>query len=348
MKPRKAMGLDDRLAPLFENEARCIKTAQRLIMFSSAALHSFQEPLLMLFLAIVVYVALEDGSFSFATLAFMAVLFQRIVARTGGLQVQYHKMAGFESAYWSIRNAINEAASEHEVIVSEGKNPSLKKGIRFENVNFAYDETHVLKGISLNVPAKAFTAIVGTSGAGKTTLVDLVIGLIEPLDGIITIDDVPLRGINRKAWRRGIGYVPQELVLLHDTIAGNIALGDPSITREDIENALRAAGALDFVNKLPEGLDTTAGERGVRLSGGQRQRIAIARALVSKPLLLLLDEPTTALDPDTAQEICATLCKLSGQTTILAISHQNALVEVADQVYRIEQGRLAENEAGHP
>ena len=342
MKPLKSMGLEDHLGPILEHETKGIKAAQRQMMFSSAALHSFQEPLLTMFLAIGVYVAFQYESFSFVNLVFMAVLFQRIVARTGGVQVQYQKMASYESAYWSIRNAIIEASRQEETIAHEGLSPKIEKGIRLENIYFSYDEAHVLKGITINVPANAFTTIVGTSGAGKTTLVDLIIGLIHPTEGRVIIDDLELREVNMKEWRSILGYVPQELLLLHDTIASNISLGDSSITDENIEDALRAAGALDFVKALPDGLDTIMGERGVRFSGGQRQRIAIARALVRKPKLLILDEPTTALDPATEQGICRTLATLSKETTVLAISHQQALVEVADYVYKLSSGRLVD------
>jgi ATP-binding cassette subfamily C protein len=139
-----------------------------------------------------------------------------------------------------------------------------------------------------------------------------------------------------------IGYVPQEIFLFHETVFQNISLGDKTITDKDVEGALLAAGALDFVSKLPSGMHTIIGERGAKLSGGQRQRIAIARALVHKPKLLILDEATTALDPRTEAEICDTLQQLCGQTTIIAISHQPAIAEVADVVYKIKNGCFSE------
>jgi ATP-binding cassette subfamily C protein len=153
------------------------------------------------------------------------------------------------------------------------------------------------------------------------------------------VDDVPLREIDARAWRRTIGYVPQEHVLLHDTILHNVTLGDPSLGEADAERALRAAGAWDFVAEQPEGLHTPVGERGSALSGGQRQRILLARALVHEPQLLILDEATSALDPETEREVWRTLAALRGRMTLLAISHRPALVEEADRVYRLEKGR---------
>jgi ATP-binding cassette subfamily C protein len=180
--------------------------------------------------------------------------------------------------------------------------------------------------------------IVGPSGAGKTTVADLVAALVRPQEGEVSIDDLPLARVDWRAWRRMIGYVPQDTVLLHDTIANNVTLGDPELTRTDAEDALRAAGIWPHVCGLPEGIDTVVGERGGKLSGGQRQRVAIARALAHAPRLLILDEATSALDPETEAAICRTLEALRGKLTIIAISHQSPLVEVADRVYRIDGG----------
>ncbi len=137
-----------------------------------------------------------------------------------------------------------------------------------------------------------------------------------------------------------IGYVPQDTVLFHDTVLSNVAMGNRDVTASDVETALKAAGAWDFVCELPQGIHTTVGERGAMLSGGQRQRIAIARGLVRKPKLLILDEVTSALDPETEKAICATLQQLKGSMTILAISHQQALVLIADHVYMLTRNGL--------
>jgi ATP-binding cassette subfamily C protein len=197
----------------------------------------------------------------------------------------------------------------------------------------------VLDGLSLEIPAGQLVTLVGPSGAGKTTVVDLLIGLIRPDAGSITLDGAPLDAMDIKQWRRSIGYVPQETLLLHESIAHNVSLGDSELSDEDIEHALRAAGAWDFVSALPEGMHSSVGERGGRLSGGQRQRIVIARALVRRPQLLILDEATSALDQDSADAVRQTLAQLRGALTILTITHQAGLVDIADRVYRLENGR---------
>jgi ATP-binding cassette subfamily C protein len=203
----------------------------------------------------------------------------------------------------------------------------------------------VLDGLSFAVPAGKITAIVGGSGAGKTTTADLIMGLVRPDAGEVYIDGVALGELDLHEWRQLIGYVPQEVLMLHDSVAKNVSLGDPNLTPEDIEGALRDAGAWEFVSELPEGVDCSVGERGMRLSGGQRQRIAIARALVHGAKLLILDEATTALDPESEAFVLAAIEALRGRATVFAISHQPALRSVADQMYRIADGKCVELEA---
>jgi len=198
----------------------------------------------------------------------------------------------------------------------------------------------VLREVSLEAPVGQLTTVIGPSGAGKTSILDLIIGLVRPQRGEVWIDDTPLQLIDVKAWRASVGYVTQETFLLHENVLLNVTLGDPALTLADVERALREAGAWEFVSALPQGMETPVGERGSRISGGQRQRIAIARALVRRPQLLILDEATASLDPDSEAAIRETVKALSGTMTIIAISHQPALLEVADRVYRLETGKV--------
>ena len=184
---------------------------------------------------------------------------------------------------------------------------ALDQSIDFESVSFSYGEHRILDKVSFSIPAGVITCLVGDSGSGKTTIADLVIGLIQPESGIIRVDGHDLNALDVHAWRHSIGYVPQENLLLHDSILHNVALGDPSLKREDAEYALKLAGAWDFVSRLPDGIDSVVGERGTLLSGGQRQRVMIARALAHHPKLLILYEATIALDPANEAGICATL-----------------------------------------
>ena len=215
-------------------------------------------------------------------------------------------------------------------------NPPLIQAI---NLHKTFADNHVLKGVNLNILKGKSTTLIGPSGSGKTTLTDLLTGLYRPDKGKVLGDNVSLNDIDIALWRKQIGYVPQEMFLFHDTLINNVTLGDPELSERDAEHALKSAGAWDFANYLEHGIQTVVGEKGFMISGGERQRIAIARALVRKPKLLILDEPTTALDPKTEAGICSTLKNLSLQTTVLIISHQQALLDIADISYRISNNR---------
>jgi ATP-binding cassette subfamily C protein len=170
-------------------------------------------------------------------------------------------------------------------------------------------------------------------------MLDLIVGLLQPTAGRILVDGVPLNDIDLRTWRRQIGYVPQESLIVDDSIAQNLALGE-DISEEEIRDALRGADALEFVEAMPEGIYTRVDERGSRLSGGQRQRLAIARALIRKPRLLVLDEATSNLDPDAQTAVLETVVHLKGHLGVVAVAHQERLIGVADRVYRLAGGQI--------
>ncbi len=338
VKPLKAMAREHLADSVLAMEtAKLNKSLQRQV-FSSAMLNAAQEEMFAIIIALGIFVALVQFDTPLATVMVLVITLGRMLAFLGKVQKQFQKMVISESAYWSIKQAIQDADAAQEQL-GAGKIPSLRAGIQFQAVGFAYNKHPVFADLSVRIEAGALTTLVGPSGAGKTTFVDLVIGLMQPQAGTILIDATPLQELDLQTWRRMIGYVPQDTVLLHDTIAHNVTLGDPELTEADTERALRAADAWEFVSQQELGMHTLVGERGGKLSGGQRQRIVIARALVHKPSLLILDVATSALDPASEQAICKTIEKLRGDLTILAISHQSALVEVADCVYRLGNGQ---------
>ena len=343
IKPIKAMGREDYLRPLLEHETHGINRAKEKQVLASEALKAAQEPILVVLLAVALFVALTVTNQSFASVLVTGFLFYRLAGRISVTQMEFQSIAIGESAFWSMQDGIEEAERQREQTRGGVEPPQLARELRLEDVRFSYGQKAVLEGISVSIPAGSFSAIIGPSGAGKTTIVDLVVGLYRPDSGRVLVDGIDLTEVDLDLWRRQIGYVPQEMFLFHDTVLENVTLGDPALPREQVETALRASGAWDFVAELPEGLETILGERGTRLSGGQRQRVAIARALVSAPRLLVLDEVTTSLDPATEREILATLRKLDG-VTVLAISHQPALREAADVVFEIRDGRIREVE----
>lgn len=220
----------------------------------------------------------------------------------------------------------------------------LLESLALDDVWHRYEgtEAHSLRGVTLQIPAGAAVGFVGGTGAGKSTLVDLVLGLLEPECGRILIDGVELDGTNIAAWQRNIGYVPQSIYLLDDTIRRNIALGreDAEIDEQALAAVLEAAQLDALVASLPRGIETMVGEHGVRLSGGERQRIGIARALYHDPEVLVLDEATSALDNTTERAIIDAVDKLKGRRTVLMIAHRLSTVRNADQLYFLKDGRI--------
>ncbi len=338
IKPLKAMAREERADAILEKKTTRLNKALQKQVLSKETLKALHEPLLVVLAAIGLYVALTYWHVTLSKVIVLMFLLARLVRQFNKVQQEYQQMVIFESAYWSLQDTIHEAERAREPELGS-EVPSLNHAVRLDRVSFAYDQEWVFRDASLDFPSGLFTAIVGPSGVGKTTVVDLLTGLLRPQEGEVWIDDLPLAKVNLKSWRKMIGYVPQETLLLYDSVLINVTLGDPGLGEKEVEDALRAAGAWEFVLEMPQGISSTVGERGGLLSGGQRQRIAIARALVHKPKLLILDEPTSALDPESEAAICETLSQLRGRITILAISHQPTILNVADRAYNLYDGK---------
>lgn len=347
IKPLKAMARHGQLAAFLDKKIESLRKALRKQVISREVLRNLQEPLLAICLVAGFYVAFTRWSIPITHLLVMGLLLERTVTTMGKMQQQLQRAVVVESAYWSVQDLIEEAEAQREPNAGT-ETPTLHEGCRLENVSFAFGNNQVLRDVSVEIPAGRMTVITGSSGAGKTTLTDILLGLYKPDSGRVLIDDVPLDRIDLAKWRSMIGYVPQELFLFHDTVLANVTLGDPTIDVEKVEEALEAAGALDFVRELPSGIDTVVGERGTMLSGGQRQRIALARALVHDPQLLILDEVTSALDPVTEQEICNNVRSLAGRFTTVVITHRPAWVDMADRVYHLGPRELRLVSGGIP
>ena len=222
--------------------------------------------------------------------------------------------------------------------------PGFQDEIRLENVSFAYTPGEpVLKGVNLTAKRGEVVALVGPSGAGKTTLADLIARFYDPTEGRVTVDGVDVREFQLRTYRSQLGIVTQETVLFHDTVRANIAYGLDGVTQEEIEQAARTAHAHEFIMQMPDAYDTVLGERGTRLSGGQRQRIAIARAILRDPPILIFDEATSALDSESELLVQRAVAQLLRGRTVFVIAHRLSTIRDADQILVLRSGRIVEH-----
>lgn len=342
MKPVKAMAVEDNyVGTLYRRFDRLNEASRRQIM-SVESVRLMQEPMAVGILAIGLYIFVEHVGVPMSAMMVTALLFYRLLSRLGAIQQTYQVVVSGESAFWSLQDLTQGAATEKELDDGPRHNVVFRRNIELQNIVFCYGEKQVLRGAGFAVGFGEYVCLRGESGAGKSTLGDIVMRLISPKSGMINVDGIPLHDVDLTCWRKQLSYVPQEPALFAGSILENVTMGDPTYTRDDVKKSLADAGAWGFVESLPNGMDTELGDRGHGLSGGQRQRLAIARALIRNPKLLILDEVTASLDPGSEEEVMATLRVLRGKVTILAISHQPAVAEAADRVLLVENGMVAE------
>ena len=339
VKPLKAMGKEKNLLSMIKGDIIALRSAQLRMDMSRHALRVLSEPVMVTFMAIGIFFILKYGNLPVSELLFLALLFLRMVMKISAVQSAYLSMVTNESALWSLHDKIEQTKSMGSKHTGT-RTPVLDKRLSINDVSFSYDQDSIFKNLSLEFPAKGVHIICGPSGEGKTTLIDLIIGLHKPSSGKISVDDVTLDSLNIKMWRERIGYVPQDVLLFHDTIANNVRLNDPDISDELIISTLKMINGYDFIKKMENGINTIVGERGNKISGGQRQRIAIARAIINQPSLLILDEATSALDKETEQDLLKTIKQLSKNMLIISISHNVAPLEYADTITKIENGTI--------
>ena len=335
-KPIKAMGEEQRYINILNQDTVELQNSRKKLAISTLLLDRIHEPLLVSLMAIGLFWAYTFANYPMSELFMMAFLFNRLLSQVNMVQNHYQKTAVFEGAVNAILEKIQNATQHLETKHGEQK-PTLQKEITFENVSISYGKETVINDLTDNIPAHKITVVFGPSGSGKSTILDTALALINNDKGNIYIDNTSLKDIDIQAWRNMIGYVPQETFLFHDTIAMNVTLGDSSISEEDIINALKAAEAWEFIDTLDNGIHYIVGERGGKLSGGQRQRIALARALVRKPSLLILDEATSGLDKKSEKAILKTLKNMLPEITILLISHDPEILDLADHAIHLEK-----------
>ncbi|HZG58874.1 ABC transporter transmembrane domain-containing protein [Paenibacillus sp.] len=346
----KAFGLQDRVNGQFaESMERYVRKASRSHFFSFLVDRTTNLGTVVLnLIAICIGSVLAfNGHLSIGSLlAFSTILLtlsNLVAAVTWIVPQMMQASAGMEriDEILNERPAVTDAPDAIEL-------PPLSDGIEFRGVTFGYTPQQVnLSNIDLRIPYGSYAAFVGSSGSGKSTIINLLMRFYDPREGSVRYDGHDIAKVTQQSLRSQISIVFQDNFLFNISLRENIRLGNPAATDEDVERAARAAEIHDFILSLPEGYDTLAGERGSRLSGGQRQRIGIARAMARNPRLLILDEATSALDPATEEAVNQTIYKLARTTTVVSITHRLASAESADRIFVLDKGRLVE-QGTHP
>jgi ATP-binding cassette subfamily C protein len=343
----RAYGLADTVHDLFAARRHRLASVRVVLSLLEATPRLLIETVFVV--GVLVVVASRDGTAAdqrLATLGLLAYAGFRLIPSINRILLHSSSVLFARAAIDAIEHDLAEAvvpsrgapapAERHERL-------ELRARLRFEGVGYAYPgRSPALEAIDLELARGECLGVCGPTGSGKTTLLALVLGLVEPTAGRILIDGEPLRGSLLDAWRRGLGYVPQEVFLIDDTLRRNIAFGvaHGEVDEESLRRAIADAQLEDLVALLPAGLESGLGERGVMLSGGQRQRVAIARALYRQPSLLLFDEATAHLDPDTERRILAALAALKGRVTMILVAHRPEALALCDRVVRLESGRI--------
>ncbi len=295
----------------------------------------------------IVMIALGRSSESlisdFATLAAAALVLLPAVNRINN---QINSMAYFEPFLMNVSDNLQEDIDESNTdmtFATDAPKLPITKNIEFDGITYSYpgSDVKILDKADFEVPIGSSIGIVGTTGSGKSTLVDIMLGLLKPSEGIIKADGVDIRD-NYRGFLKNVGYIPQMIFMLDDTIRNNVAFGVAPEDQDEnrIWEALKEAALDEFVRSLPEGLDTGIGERGIRISGGQRQRIGIARALYDDPEVLILDEATSALDNETENLIMESINRFMGRKTLVIVAHRLQTIEKCDMVFRVGDGRI--------
>lgn len=342
MKTVKTAGVADALAQKggehFEH--------QRILRLKTQSLQnlvnvSFQ-PAAALFILFTLAYFVRFDTLNVASFAVVVYALNRVFVAVQGLQSEVQDIYGRLPHLSSILQFQREVSAAVES--SAGIEPfRFSRDIQFRDVHFDYEAgAPILRGVTLAIRRGEISALMGLSGAGKTTLVDLLLRLFQPTQGEVLLDGVPIDTIKIGEWRKKVGYVPQEVFLMNDTIENNIRFYDPLLGHDVLVEAARQAHILEFIERQPQGWQTSVGEWGNRLSGGERQRIALARALARRPQILILDEATSALDNESEQLIKQSIDELKGQMTIIVIAHRLSTIAGADRLVALEGGRVVE------
>lgn len=330
----------------FDNEAGRATAAMRRAMFWGTVPARALEYLVLVLFLVIVLLAIARGGDLIAEVPTLAVYFLGITRILPALSLLGNARMQMMQALPNLRTyceLLQTIPIEPSADVGEAVPARLAdRALDLQQVEFGYAEKSVLRGLDARVPLGTVTALVGVSGQGKSTLVDLILRYVEPRSGRVSVDGIDIATLNLREWRSRFGYLGQEPFLFHASVMDNVRFGNPAASDAQVREALHMANATEFVEQLPLGYDTVLADRGLSLSGGQRQRIALARAFVSPAEVLVLDEPTSALDAETESAIMSSLIAARAGRGIILVTHKENLLHLADEVLVIQDGRVIE------
>ncbi|MBG78860.1 MAG: hypothetical protein CL570_07540 [Alphaproteobacteria bacterium] len=340
IKPLRAMALENKFMSILSSHSNDLEKAQSSELISTQSMRVIYEPLMVAMAIVGLFITLKFGDLSSSELPVMGIIFIRLLTSMNVMQGEYQKLMVQQSALWSLIKTIKTTEDADSAWPGTEAPPQKIEKIDLENISFSHDDTNIIQNATISFSPKTMTAIIGESGSGKTTILDLISGFYTPQQGSVRLNATNIQNLDIIKWREHLGFVPQEVFLFNDTIAENIRVGRKDLSDDALWQALDRAGAKDFVTNQPNGLNSMVGENGRMLSGGQRQRIAIARAIVHNPEVLLLDEATSALDHETEERLLGTLRNLAKSITIIFVSHNKDVQKYADSVYKIKNGNI--------
>lgn len=343
VKAVKAATVESQIADRGDNLFKQIRSANIKQALLKNIPGSLLQPMGMIFVCILMGLSYKLQNFDLAILLPIIYLVERIFDNGKRLQGNLNNLSELTPYLMSTTNYLKDSLEAKEYDESM-QSPSFNKTLCFKGISFQYPDKSiiVLDNLDFTINKGELIGIIGPSGGGKTTLVDLILRLLEPSSGQILLDGKNIDKISLKEWRHSIGYVSQDIFLLNDTIANNIKFYDNDITEKEIERATKDANIYDFIQTLPNKFNSEIGEKGVLLSMGQRQRIVIARTLVRKPAILILDEATSALDSESEIKIQKVIENLKGKITVIAIAHRLSTVINSDKILVLENGGIVE------
>ncbi len=333
---QKAM---DGMSPIIKRKVHL----RYLSIMNATAIRSVYEPIAMGILALIGYFAVSRWGADIATIILFVFIFFRLVPHFNALQRSYQQALVFMPGLDEVDKLMEQMKGMPDT-GGDKRFEGFNDAIVFDNVSFAYDAgSPTLKNVNIKLKKGETVAIVGESGAGKTTLVDLLLALFSPTKGRVLVDSIPLSDYDVASWRKSIGYMSQEVFLFHDTIESNLKWNTPDASEEKVKTATKVAYADEFLDEIPDKYNTIVGDRGVRLSVGQRQRLALARTILQNPEIIILDEATSSLDSESETLIQQAIDEIWSQKTMVIIAHRLATVKNADRIYVLEGGSIVES-----